>query len=229
MVITLVSLVSLPVNAELTQISAYVKGHNECNNYFNDPAATNNAFENCNIFEYNAVGEYVEISPVIAKFDVDGNSFEASDLYDGEVAKSDWGFNGGDTNPGSASSGSWGYDDGDGASSYPGITFWSAKAGNGFNLFWKVDSTELEAGGECAGGDSYLTLSCLQVASVVLGGTWTTPGDKGLSHLIFYNSAEAATCTDDCTTTTTTTVPEPSMILLFLSGLFGFAVRRRTS
>jgi hypothetical protein len=218
--------------AELTQISAFVKANNDCNDYFTDPTAQGNGFENCNIFEYDADGTYVKISPVIAKFESDGG-FEASNLYDGDVDKSDWTFDG-NAVPGNGTSGSWNYDDGNGLTSYPGIRFWSAKASTGFNLFWQVETTDLESGGNCDGGaGSYLTLSCLQEAAVVLAGTWTTPlgkngNAKNLSHLVFYNSADAATCTNDCTPEPQV-VPEPSTLILFFGGLLALVRRRHMS
>ena len=221
--------------AELTQISAFVDANNDCNDYFNDPAATNNAFENCNIFEYDADGTYVKISPVIAKFDAETGDFEASSLYNGEVQESDWIFDGNKTNPGPEVGGSWAYDDGNAENSYPGIRFWSAKASTGFNLFWQVETTALASGGNCDGGPgSYLTLSCLQEAAVVLAGTWTTPlGSNGkaknLSHLVFYDSEDPATCTNDCTPIPPQVIPEPSTLILFFGGLLILARRRQVS
>jgi len=188
------TLLSAGAHAEFIQLSTSIKANNDCNAYFDDPAQKGRGFEQCNIFSYNDFGEYVKISPVIAKFGSKG-SFQSSNLYGDDIDRLDWRFlnDEGESreNVGQDSTGTWRYDDGQGALSYPGIRFWSAKAGRGFNLFWQVDSDNFGDGKACT-SSSLMSLACLSAAESVLEGTWSTPKNKKLSHMVFYNSKDPA-------------------------------------
>jgi hypothetical protein len=189
--------------AELVLMSATINAKNDCNHYFDDPNQKGRGFEQCNIFSYNEHGDYIKISPVIAKFET-GASFQASNLYQSEVEQSDWVFNNGSADIwnddlSNSNFGRWRYDDGNGIDSQPGIRFWSAKAGKQFTLFWKVEQHDVD--NACTPPSSLLSLNCLNAAKPVLEGTYTTPQSKNLSHLVFYNSRDASICeTDWCFT-----------------------------
>lgn len=94
------------------------------------------------------------------------------------------------------STGTWTYTPNDPED--PAIRFWVAKAGNGFNLFY--DGTS---------GDRSSSVP-------VFTGTWSTPQEKGLSHITFYNTGREVQ------------IPEPSSLLLLGAGLSGllFALLR---
>ncbi len=188
-------------NAMSVTVSQYFDGVNDCAGYFGD------SFDACQIFIMDD-GQRIELSPVIAKYDYndDGSisGIETNDAVFPTVSGGEFTID--------VSGGSWAYapDDLDD----PGVRFWSAKGGNGFNLFWEVDAAELEMGGACYGGT--YTLECMSAAMIVDAGDFLTPDGKGLSHLVFYDSENPQI------------VPLPASIWLMGAGLIGLAgVARR--
>ena len=156
----------------------------------------------------------MELSPVIAKYDVDDfGAVTGIDINDATYPSIDGSEFSISFDTGTYSSGSWIYS---GTAPDPNVKYWSAKGGNGFELFWTVDDSAVLAGGVCEAGSEW-TLDCLQAAQYASSGIWNTPGgtsgDPGLSHLTFYNSG---------------VVPVPAAVWLFGSGLLGLAgVARR--
>ncbi|UUO25176.1 PEP-CTERM sorting domain-containing protein [Colwellia sp. M166] len=207
-------------------ISHYFAGDNDCNNpYFQDPGS--NSFSTCKV----AIGTFdvdkVYLADVIAKFDTikdsTSPSYTESDNYAADIEQADWTFgnNGGELDS-DYKVGTWTYTGGS-----PGIRFWTAKAGNGFNLFWLVDDTT-DANNAC-NPETY-TLACLNLAKTVTSGSWTTPvgtngKNKGLSHLTFFGGT-ITTCQQNCSPIV---VPEPQTIMLFALAMLGFVVRRERS
>ena len=157
-------------------------------------------------------GEAIKLSPVIVKF--------AANLTVSEVS-TDFPTIDGDeftfSNTGTDNStGDWVYapDAND-----PGIRYWVAKAGggttSGFTLFWDVDTSSTVSGGVCdAAGDIY-TVACLNEAIVQTSGSWSTPLDKELSHLTFYDTEPPVV------------VPLPAAVWLFGSALVGLVALGR--
>lgn len=175
---------------------------NDCSGYFGT------GFDSCTIF-VNDMGEVIELSPVIAKYNESLSLSETNDTLFPSVDGSEYSF----SNTSSQNkTGTWSYVQGAGD---PGTRYWATKAGPRFLLHWEVDDSELLAGGACDVTD-YYTLSCLAAAQVVSSGDWTTPRDKSLSHITFYD-------------TSTTVVPVPAAVWLFASGLIGLLgiARRR--
>lgn len=183
-VATLALFAATPSFATMTStervITHHFNGDNDCNNaYFQDPG--NKSFDTCKV----AIGEFgvdkVYLADVIAKFDTNSSSnpdYTESSKYSAHIDSSDWGFGDGTKLSEDNKSGSWSYTGG-----YPGIRFWTAKVGNGFNLFWIVDDND-EANAACS-PETY-TLDCLNLAKTVTTGSWVTPNNKGLSHLTFF-------------------------------------------
>lgn len=194
------------------------KTNNDCSGYFGS------GFNNCMI----AFGD-TDLSPVIIKFNEDltlstDDDFDPTDPDDSDdsgeintlfptVDGSEWSFSGTGSENGT---GSWEYttdDDDD-----PGIRYWVAKAGPGFNIFWDVDQDDFD--NLCDGSEN--TLACLMAANSVTSGTWFTPlnqdgGNRGLSHLTFYDSAPSP-------------IPVPAAFWLFGTALVGFiGISRRRS
>jgi hypothetical protein len=145
-------------------VSGFVAG-NDCSGLFGT------GFENCEVND----------SPVIAKFK--GNPTEGlEDVNNGDYPTIDgdeWTF----TGNGDFKTGSWQYNPDDGND--PGIRYWAAKAGNGFNFFYMIDGDAAT----CSAAN-VLTVACLNQAQTVTSGEWFTPGGKGLSHLTFYNTGD---------------------------------------
>jgi hypothetical protein len=223
-VIFLCLMISSSSFAALTEMKVLITDNvTDCSNagYFHDNDYDYSGFSNCRI-SINENGQIEYISDVIAKFDTVENSanviFETSTQYENDVAESDWDLSGNNNgNLSDESTGTWSYTGG-----YPGIRFWTAKAGNDFNLFWTVESTTV--GNSC---DTMFSYSCLSLAVVVTSGSWTTPTNpnngkgKGLSHITFFNGGE---CTGNCGSTS---VPEPTTIFIFAIALLGFIIRQR--
>lgn len=187
-------------NAMSVTVSQYFDGVNDCAGYFGD------SFDACQIFIMDD-GQRVELSPVIAKYDYndDGSvsGVETNDAVFLTVSGSEFNID--------VPGGSWTYSpDADD----PGVRYWSAKAGNGFNLFWEVEAVEVEMGGACY--DGIYTLSCLSAALIVDSGEFVTPDGRSLSHLVFYDSENPHI------------VPLPAAVWLMGAGLLGLAgVARR--
>tara|TARA_R110000744_G_scaffold131883_2_gene240088 strand:- start:1563 stop:2198 length:636 start_codon:yes stop_codon:yes gene_type:complete len=200
--------------ATLTEMSLsfQVDGDNDCGNdkYFHN-SANGNGFSACEIFYKDPDGsnvQYLDVSSdVLAKFDKDTNNWS----YSADAL--DISFSGNKT-------GSWEYNRQN--TSSPDIRFWTAKAGNGFKLFWMVDDT-LTAQAAC--NPDAFTLDCLNLAKAVTGGSWSTPSGKGLSHLTFFGG------TDDndtpCTNCPVIAVPEPQTIILFGFAILALATRQK--
>lgn len=170
---------------------------NDCSGYFGQ------GFDSCQIF-VNEDGQDVKISPVIAKYDGNGNVEDVNDRYQDTFSGSEISMD--------LDKEEWNYTPGTGD---PGIRYWAAKGGNNFNLFWYVDSANAAA---CDSDAGVFTLACLEQAMAVTEGSWTVPLDRGLSHLTFYNSEQPYI-----------TVPEPGTIALLGLGLFGLGIARRKS
>lgn len=101
----------------------------------------------------------------------------------------------------------------------PDIRFWTAKSSTGFKLFWMVDLTT--AGNAC---DTVFSVACLNLAHTTDSGSWTTPGNKGLSHLTFFGGPSTSSgCAPNCPVT----VPEPKTIMIFALGLLALVVRKK--
>ena len=225
-------LLSYSVNAELTQVSVLITQDNtDCNGYFDDPNPDYNGFSSCRITMSDSNGDEHSLSDVIIKFE--GQSSEISKQYLDPVQKvfaEDFDFIFDNTPNGS---GSWEYNDN--VFKYPDIRFWTAKAaggGNsngGFKLFWKVNNINNTT---CATGESSnnLTFACMSLAESVTTGTWTTPENKGLSHITFFGglcSEEDFQNLDSNCVNTPQEVPEPTTLMLFALALFGVLAKRK--
>jgi len=165
---------------------------NDCSGYFGKGEA-------CQVFVNDESGEPIQISPLIAKYEPNGDVDELNSDFTS--------FDGSEITIDGDAVGSWSYIMGE---DDPGVRYWAAKAGNGFNLFWYID----DANADTCSGDTY-TLACLNLAEVVTEGTWFTPDEKELSHISFYDS-EAPTY-----------VPEPGSIALLGLGMLGLGLARR--
>ncbi len=137
-------------------------------------------------------------SRVIAKWDVDEDGIDDTNgLFFPSISGAEFG------EPGSGTLGTWTYTPGPGD---PGILYWVAKAGNGFNVFFED--------GPAIGFDP---------VAVTFGG-WNTFGlnnsqgiPQNLSHLTFYNGGGGPP----------TEVPEPGSLALVGAALAGLAAWRR--
>lgn len=182
---------------------------NDCAGYFGDN------FGACQIVASDE-GDIV-LSPVIAKYDVeydDQGYYIADSAYNSalfpSVDGSEFNFD-----VDKAGTGTWDYDRGITENDMdPGVRFWVAKASTGFNLFWYVDELHLNAGAAC---EVVYSVECLGKALVVTGGQFSTPDNKELSHITFYDSVDPYV------------VPLPASVWLMATGvlaLVGVARRR---
>jgi len=110
--------------------------------------------------------------------------------------------------------GEWSYDPG---TDDPGVRYWVAKGGNGFNLFFMSDTYtgDYDWFGDFA--DDATRNAWLDTAQTVTSGTFSTPlnggGQRaGLSHISFYNGAS---------------VPEPATLGMLGAGIFALGLMRR--
>lgn len=177
---------------------------NDCSGYFGS------GFDACTIF-INEAGDRIELSPVISKYNGDLSLSETNDSIFPSIDGSEYSFS--DTTEGNVS-GTWHYAPND--ANDPGTRYWATKAGDGFTLHWMVDDATMLVGGACDVSD-YYSLSCLDAAQVVFDANWTTPNDKTLSHITFYDTGIVPP------------VPVPAAVWLLLSGvagLMGFARRK---
>ena len=214
---------------------------NDCAGYFG------NSFGACTIF-IGSNGDRIELSPVIAKLDVEGNEWELNSLY--PTVTSDQFTVDGPT-PGTAvtdadASGSWAYtiDDPVPAGGTfdpnlhdPGIRYWVAKSGNtGFTLWWDVDDASASG---CTDGtglvstDGNYNLTCLEAANIMYENTWETQG-QAISHITFYDTAIGGGGGTGGSTGQVE-IPEPSLLGLMGIGLLGLGasslrrIRRETT
>ncbi|WP_008313627.1 PEP-CTERM sorting domain-containing protein [Leptolyngbya sp. PCC 6406] len=195
---------SLLISSAPSQAASLVWGFssgNDCSGVFGQ------GFGNCE----------VNGSPVIAKFDYEktGVEIEINSAAYPSVDGAEWSFA-----PEGAATGTWSYTPGAGD---PGIKYWVAKGGPGFNLFYMIEGDA----GSCLGAMAF-TAGCLSQAITTTSGEWFTPpapgpsgNQSGLSHLTFYN-------TGDDNGGNGPTVPEPGLILgLGAVGLAGAGSRLR--
>ncbi|MGD8931553.1 MAG: VPLPA-CTERM sorting domain-containing protein [Chromatiales bacterium] len=190
-------------NAQSALISVdFLDVVNDCPTYFGD-----GDFSSCNI---------EGLSPVIAKFEYENESFTISSedintLYP-SIDGSEFTLTP-DLNSDEANTGSWLYAPDDQAD--PSVRFWVAKSSTDFRLFWEVSTAD--ATGVCA-TNPYI-IDCLDAALVVTSGTWSTVDEKGLSHITFYDTGAPVS-----------PVPLPAAAWLFGAALLGMAgiARRRT-
>ncbi|QDP02086.1 PEP-CTERM sorting domain-containing protein [Thalassotalea sp. PS06] len=177
---TFTLLFATPAKASpIKTVELFVAGENDCSGYFN----TGRGFSSCQIFASDQPQMF--ISPVIAKFKGDLSGFEdVNKFYTSVVSASDWEFSDGVSDN---VTGTWSYNPTDPQA--PAVRFWSAKAGGkgnsggGFILFWNVTMDDYNS--YCANdADTY---DCMSRALVTSTGSWTTPADKELSHITFYN------------------------------------------
>jgi hypothetical protein len=190
-------------------------GANDCTGLFGN-AGGDNPDTICDVGH--ALSPSANVSPIIAKYDVDEGKDEGK-WYTNSAFSS---ITGGDeftfiNNGGNPETGTWTYTPGD---DDPAVRYWVAKGGNaGFLLHWMVDQTALEVGGACAGVK--YTLACLNQAQSVTSGTWSTAAG-GLSHLSWYDTSGPQPPEEE--------VPEPGVLLLIGAGLLGMRFARgRTS
>jgi len=188
------------LQANAATVSREFQG-NDCSGYFGT------GFDSCTIF-VNSMGERIELSPVIAKFEEDLSLDEVNNTVFPSVDGSEFSFS--DPVPENVT-GTWNYTPG---IDDPGVRYWATKAGDSFLLFWEVDDAAVASGGVCDGSDVYV-LECLDAALVVDTHSWSTPDGQELSHITFYDTA---------------VIPVPAALWLFGSalGMMGW-MRRKAS
>jgi hypothetical protein len=96
------------------------------------------------------------------------------------------------------------------------VLYWTAKAGNGFNLFYYV-----EGDASVCSGDAAFSAACLGQAIATNSGPWFTPDGKALSHVTFYG-AEGNNLSDD-----PESIPEPAALLGLAIAGGSLSLRRR--
>ena len=171
---------------------------NDCSGYFGT------GFDSCTIF-VNEAGERIELSPVIAKFGGDLTLSETNQSIYPSVDGSEFSFSNTTTDN---KTGEWSYNQG---VNDPGVRYWATKAGDSFLLHLEVAEADVTSGGACDVADVYV-LACLDAALVQSFNDWSTPDNKALSHITFYD---------------TSVVPVPAAVWLFGSALGGLGLMRR--
>jgi len=193
---------------EIVISHSFATDGNDCSGYFGS------GIDNCSIWIDDG-GTQIQISPLISKFNTDGSGWEISGApFASTIDGSEWS---GDL---TGTAGTWSYNPG---STDPGIRYWAAKNGQGFELFWTIDDSATT----CVAGSNF-SLSCLNEALIVDSGTWATAGGKNLSHLSFYDS-DPAVCAPgsiDCGVIEPNEIPEPTILLLFAMGVGGLGLRK---
>lgn len=221
-----------------TLMSASFSGENDCSNGFfhEDGYKGYTGFSACRIAIEDTNGVTIKLSDVIAKFDTGTSltpTYTESKQFEDDVQQSDWQF-GKDTNtPDSGDltdaykQGNWNY-----GNTFPGIRFWTAKASNGFNLFWVVDKDTDGTSPDACDPNSF-TLGCLNLAKTVTSGSWTTPAKdngqlRGLSHITFFGGiGTTPPCDPSAPGCGSTSVPEPKTIMIFALALLALVVRQK--
>lgn len=187
--IFLFCLFGVALQANAATVSREFSG-NDCSGYFGT------GFDSCAVFVFSD-DKKIELSPVIAKFNEGFSLSDANGTLFPSVDGTEFNFS--NTSSGNKT-GTWDYTPG---VDDPAVRYWSAKAGPKFLLFWEVADAAVQTGGACDVPDVY-TLNCLDIALAVDTGDWTTPDNKSLSHITFYDTA---------------VVPLPAAAWLFGSGL----------
>ncbi len=190
------------------QVSINING-NDCSGYFGtDP--------DCDITHVKS-GDTEVFASFMAKFDTENSDDNA---FSTGSSLNDWTFNGSsDHSTDNRKSGTWKYT----GTSYPGVSFWTAKGGPKFTLNWIINKTDKAS---CVNPENSPNLArtknCLSLAIAVTEGSWLTPKNKtskkryGLSHISFYGKKVEQ-------------VPEPASIALFGLALLGIAARRKNT
>lgn len=192
---------------------------NDCAGYFGGTGPGGGGFDACTVF-VNSDGVKIELSPVIAKYDVPDEGSNAGQLpaTASDTNNTDYPTIAGDEFSFSNltadnKTGTWDYTMGAGD---PGVKYWATKAGNAFRLFWQIADADSSATCQDSNsGSTNYNLSCLLLAQTVVSGDWTTPDNKELSHITFYNTEPP-----------TEVIPLPASALLLLGGIGGFGALR---
>jgi hypothetical protein len=227
---------SYAANAQLTQVSVLI-GEKECNGSGIFTTTTGkNGFSDCQIIVQDSNSQNQYLHNIIIKYDGDLLHSETSKNYPG-VADDAFKFtNTKDSGKDKNVSGDWEYNNG--VPTYPDIRFWLAKSGSGnsesgFILFWMVSDNDIKNNTPCTEGQdiSNLSFECMSLAKSVTNGAWTTPNNKGLSHITYFGGLCSQDDIDNLkpNCTPTTSVPEPTSIALFALALLGVAARRKNS
>ena len=143
------------------------------------------------------------LSPSIIKFDWTDDGLKVGEISDRypTVSGGEFSFTGLDSG-GTGLSGTWNYKPDPMVD--PGILYWTAKAGDGFSLWWYGEAS-------------------IASAIAVTSGPWQTLENKELSHLTFYNSGgEIAPPPDP-----PAGIPEPGTLLLLGGAFAALGLRRR--